>query len=79
MEPKIIRVSDFTDKEIQCTDCGVTFTWTAPEQAFYKSKGFSTQPKRCKPCLNYRRLSLVLDDRPSAVQAVHQGGERHDS
>ena len=78
MEPKIIRVSDFTDKEITCIDCGCTFIWSSPEQAFYKSKGFSTQPKRCKPCRDYRRLSLVLDDRPSAVQALQDGG-RHDS
>ena len=41
MEPKIIRVSDYTDKTIQCVDCGVTFTWSAPEQAFYASKGFT--------------------------------------
>ena len=50
MEPKIIRVSDFTDKEITCIDCGCTFIWSSPEQAFYKSKGFSTEPKRCRAC-----------------------------
>jgi len=79
MEPKIIRVSDFQDKQLFCVDCGCPFIWSAPEQAFFKSKGFNTIPKRCKPCRDYRRLSLVLDDRPSAVQVVHQDGERHDS
>jgi hypothetical protein len=78
MQPRIIKVSDYSDKQLFCVDCGCAFTWTAPEQAFYKSKGFSTQPKRCKPCLQYRKLCLVVDDRPSALQAV-RGGERHDS
>lgn len=73
MEPKIIRVSDYTDKTIQCVDCGVTFTWSAPEQAFYASKGFNTEPKRCPDCRKFRRLSLVLDDRPS------KGGGNNDS
>jgi hypothetical protein len=76
MQPRIIKVSDYSDIQLTCLDCGCAFIWSAPEQAFYKSKGFSTQPKRCKPCLNYRRLSLVLDDRPSAVQAVQDGGRK---
>ena len=63
--PRIIKVSDYTDRDIICIDCGTTFTWTAPEQAFYASKGFNTEPKRCRACLKFRRLSLVLDDRPS--------------
>jgi CxxC-x17-CxxC domain-containing protein len=37
------------DKSINCKDCGVDFTWTADEQAFYQEKGFSA-PLRCKPC-----------------------------
>ena len=77
MEPKIIRISDFSDKPLVCIDCGTPFVWTAPEQAFYQSKGFSTEPKRCKPCRDFRRLSLVLDDRPSALQAVRQDGGKN--
>ncbi len=37
------------DKEISCKDCGKTFTFTARDQEFYTSKGF-TEPKRCKEC-----------------------------
>jgi Probable zinc-ribbon domain len=79
MQPRIIKVSDYSDIQLTCLDCGCTFTWTAPEQAFFQSKGFNTIPKRCKPCRDYRRLSLVLDDRPAHEQAVHQDGGRHDS
>jgi hypothetical protein len=74
MNPRIIKVSDYTDKDIICTDCGVTFTWSAPEQAFYASKGFTTTPKRCKACLKFRRLSLVLDDRPASGRGGGNNG-----
>ena len=38
------------DKSIQCSDCGTTFTFTAGEQEFFASKGFTNEPKRCVQC-----------------------------
>ena len=40
----------FGDKSIQCSDCGTTFTFTAGEQEFFASKGFTNEPKRCPQC-----------------------------
>ena len=40
----------FTDKSITCPDCGSTFTFTAGEQEFFASKGFTNDPKRCPKC-----------------------------
>ena len=40
----------FTDKSILCPDCGTTFTFTAGEQEFFASKGFTNDPKRCPMC-----------------------------
>jgi hypothetical protein len=40
----------YQDKSIRCSDCGTTFTFTAGEQEFYASKGFSNEPKRCAAC-----------------------------
>jgi len=37
----------FQDKTLQCADCGAEFTFTAREQEFYASKGFTNEPKRC--------------------------------
>lgn len=42
------------DKEIKCKDCGQNFTFTAGEQEFFQSKGFS-EPIRCKPCRDARK------------------------
>jgi CxxC-x17-CxxC domain-containing protein len=45
----------FQDKSIQCSDCGATFSFTAEEQEFYQSKGFTNEPKRCPSCRQARK------------------------
>jgi hypothetical protein len=81
MQTRIIRVSDFTDRQLICVDCGDSFVFNAGEQAFFASKGFNTEPKRCPACRKFRRLSLVLDDRPATTigHASGQGGGDHGS
>ena len=48
---------EFQDKTIICQDCGNEFTFTAGEQAFYKEKGLTNEPKRCKECRDKRKAS----------------------
>jgi CxxC-x17-CxxC domain-containing protein len=38
------------DKTLSCKDCGNDFTFTASEQEFYASKGFTNEPGRCPEC-----------------------------
>lgn len=45
----------FSEKSIQCADCGTTFTFTVGEQEFFASKGFTQEPKRCSGCRKARR------------------------
>jgi CxxC-x17-CxxC domain-containing protein len=45
----------FQDKSLQCSDCGATFTFTAEEQEFFQSKGYTNEPKRCMPCRQARK------------------------
>ncbi len=45
----------FTDKQIQCVDCGKEFTFTAAEQEFFAQKGYTNEPKRCQPCRQSRK------------------------
>ncbi|MCE5315034.1 zinc-ribbon domain-containing protein, partial [bacterium] len=42
------------DKELICKDCGQTFVFTAGEQEFFQSRGFS-EPIRCKTCRDARK------------------------
>ena len=45
----------FQDKSIQCSDCGATFTFSAEEQEFFQSKGYTNEPKRCPSCRQARK------------------------
>lgn len=45
---------NFTDQQVECLDCGQTFTFTAEDQEFYSKKGYST-PKRCSECRAARK------------------------
>ncbi len=45
----------FEDKTIQCADCGTDFSFTAEEQEFFQSKGYTNEPKRCPSCRQARK------------------------
>lgn len=47
----------FTDRTLTCADCGSPFTFTAGEQEFHSSKGFTNDPRRCPACRNARKSS----------------------
>ncbi len=42
------------DQQLQCRDCGSSFTFTDGEQEFYTSRGLSA-PQRCKDCRQKRK------------------------
>jgi CxxC-x17-CxxC domain-containing protein len=46
----------YEDKTLTCVECGNTFTYTADDQEFHASKGY-TEPKRCPTCRANRRAS----------------------
>ncbi|NLA33298.1 MAG: cytochrome C551 [Tenericutes bacterium] len=48
---------EFKDKTIVCKDCGKEFVFTTGEQEFYKEKGFTNEPVRCKECRYAKRNS----------------------
>jgi len=56
----------FTDKQLQCADCGNTFTFSAAEQEFFAQKGYTNEPKRCLPCRQARK----------ADRGANSGGSR---
>lgn len=43
------------DKLLHCRECGMDFTFTAGEQAFYATRGFQNAPSRCPNCRHARR------------------------
>ena len=47
-------MSQYADRNITCRDCGKQFTFTAGEQEFYATRGFS-EPSRCPDCRAARK------------------------
>ena len=45
----------YEDKTLECVDCGASFTFSAEEQEFFATKGFTNEPKRCSPCRQTRK------------------------
>ncbi|MBX5491122.1 MAG: zinc-ribbon domain containing protein [Chloroflexi bacterium] len=45
----------YVDRQLSCRECGVTFVFTAGEQAFFAEKGLMHEPQRCPECRAVRR------------------------
>ena len=45
----------FQEKSLTCAECGATFPFTAEEQEFFASKGYTNEPKRCPTCRQARK------------------------
>ena len=45
----------YSDKSLECQDCGQVFIFSADDQAFHAAKGFTNEPKRCASCRQTRR------------------------
>jgi hypothetical protein len=45
----------FQEKTLHCADCGTDFSFTAEEQEFYQSRGYTNEPKRCPSCKQARK------------------------
>ena len=47
----------YTDETLSCVDCGRAFPFTANEQEFFASKGFTNKPSRCGDCRAVRKAA----------------------
>ena len=45
----------YSEKNLQCSDCGRSFPFTIEEQEFFATKGYTNEPKRCPECRATRR------------------------
>ena len=45
----------YTDRQLTCVDCGAEFVFTADDQEFHASRGFTNEPKRCPDCRRARK------------------------
>lgn len=60
------------DKSLRCVECGATFSFSASEQAFFQSKGYINEPKRCPACRESRRAQRFANDPNAAARSSRQ-------
>jgi CxxC-x17-CxxC domain-containing protein len=58
----------YIDKTLVCVDCGSQFVHSGEDQAYYATKGFVSEPKRCPVCRASRRATRATDGGPQAAQ-----------
>ena len=52
----------FEDRYLQCSDCGTSFVFSAEEQSYFQSKGYTNEPKRCPDCRRARKAQRNVGD-----------------
>jgi len=62
------------DQVLTCVDCGESFIFTAGEQTFYREKGLTHAPTRCKRCRENRRASRSDGSSGGGPSSRHAGG-----
>lgn len=65
----------YTDKTLQCRDCGMEFVFTAGEQEFYAEKGFTNEPGRCNDCRLRKRRERAGGNREMHTAICAECGE----
>ncbi|MBV8149408.1 MAG: zinc-ribbon domain containing protein [Candidatus Eremiobacteraeota bacterium] len=45
----------YSDETLNCADCGREFVFSAGQQEFFASKGFTNKPSRCNDCRAARK------------------------
>src|SRR5882672_1091574 len=66
--------SSSEDKSITCVDCGEEFLFTAGEQAFYRERGLTNEPTRCKSCREKRKTTGGRGSHPGGAGGAAGGG-----
>ena len=65
----------YSDKVFICRDCRAKFTFTAGEQEFFASRGFTNEPVRCSSCRANRKAGR-RDYRDERSYGDYQRSER---
>ena len=69
---------EFQDQQLRCVDCGEGFVFTASEQQFYKEKGLTNAPTRCRGCREARKAQRAAGGGGGGSRGggSHGGGSR---
>ena len=62
---------EIQDKRLMCVSCGREFVFTVGEQLFFREKGLTNDPKRCKQCKSRQVSELhAVPTGPPKIETV---------
>ncbi len=64
----------YTDESLNCVDCNAPFTFSAGEQEFFASKGFTNKPNRCPDCRAARKAQRGGGGGGGGMSSSYGGG-----
>jgi hypothetical protein len=64
----------YRDEKLSCVDCSAPFNFSASEQEFFASKGFTNKPSRCPDCRAARKAQR--GEGGGGGRAGGRGGDR---
>ncbi len=67
----------YTDRTLTCVDCGAQFTFSADDQEFHASRGFTNEPKRCSGCRAARKSERGGSSYGGGYGGGYSGSARH--
>jgi CxxC-x17-CxxC domain-containing protein len=67
----------YADKVLTGRNCGQAFTFTAGEQGFHASKGFQTEPSRCRDCRADRKADQGKHYDSGGRHSARYGSHNH--
>jgi len=62
----------YDDQTLTCEECGAEYTFTAGEQEFFATKGF-TPPKRCQNCRQKKKEERQSNRQMTEVECAKCG------
>ncbi len=62
----------YSEKSLQCSDCGKSFLFTTGEQEFFAAKGFTNEPRRCPPCRSTRKAERFGSEGGDSTRSPRQ-------
>ena len=62
--------NELIEQEIICIDCKNHFVWAIGEQIFFRDKGLTNPPKRCKECKQAKneRLAAIAASQAAGIK-----------
>lgn len=66
------------DQKLKCDDCGHSFDFLVRDQEYFTKQGWTTAPKRCRPCRTAKKKRVDEAQQRRALAGTSDANRRRD-